>query len=427
MKLFSTIIIFLSSLLTGCTQPAKIPETNREGVSVFPVAESVPDFSISNHINTDKNIQNLSDLKGSLIIIDFFGTWCGPCIKALPHLETLQKAFPDRISILLVSNEKREKLQSFLEKRKPFLFPIIIDSGNVMTDFFAPPAYPHTVVLNQDLQIVAVSDGASITEEMIAEWLSGKISAVVSKPSGGIIKETNNMESSNQLVKLSQQFMYASKTGEDVELYINRVNEIPYDTLVMGLPTDEEKKAFWINLYNAFTHSALTKDPEKYEDRGRFFSSDQFGVAGHKISLDCMEHGILRRSKIKWSLGYFGKLFPGKFEKDLRVKELDYRIHFALNCGAKSCPPIAFYKPENVNPQLEQAAYSFLSSEAEYDAVSGTLLLPAIMSWFRRDFGGKKAMIRLLKEKKLLPEDAEPSISFKSYNWELYTDNFKIK
>ncbi len=427
MKFFSTIIILISGFFIGCAQPAMVPQTDRAGVFIAPVAETVPDFSIANHLNADKSLQKLSDLNGSLIIIDFFGTWCGPCIKALPHLEALQKAFPDKISILLVSNEKKEKLQSFLEKRKPFLFPIIVDNENVMTDFFAPPAYPHTVVLNQDLQWVAVSDGASITEEMIAEWLSGKISAIDSNPSGSIIKETNNMESSNKLVKLSQQFMYASKTGEDVESYIKRVNEIPYDTLVMGLPTDEEKKAFWINLYNAFTHSALKKNPEKYEDRGSFFSSDQFGVAGHKISLDCMEHSILRRSMVKWSLGHFGKLFPGKFEKDLRVKELDYRIHFALNCGAKSCPPIAFYKPENINPQLEQAAYSFLSSEAEYDAASGTLKLPAIMGWFRRDFGGKKAMIRLLKEKKLLPEDAEPSISFKSYNWELYTDNFIIK
>ncbi len=427
MKLIYTLFTFFAGFLWGCAQPAQNPVMEKSAPIRNMLLDTVKDFSIAYHLNAGKELQNISDLKGNLYIVDFFGTWCGPCIKALPHLEALQKAFPDKISIILVSNEKQEKLQSFLDKRKPFLFPIIIDSGSVLTNHFAPPAYPYTVVLNNNLELVAVSDAASITEEMIEQWLSGKRTEGPDKMKTNMITETANLESSNKLVKLSQEFMYASKTGEEVGAYLKQVYEIPFEDLVKGLSTDEEKKAFWINLYNAFTHSALSKDPEQYKNRNRFFSAEQFGVAGNKISLDCIEHGILRRSKIKWSLGYLGKLFPGKFEKDLRVDEVDYRIHFALNCGAKSCPPIAFYKPENINPQLEQATYAYLNGEAEYDAASNKLKLPAIMGWFREDFGGKKAMIRLLKEKKLLPADADPSITFKSYNWELYTDNFKNK
>ena len=149
-------------------------------------------------------------------------------------------------------------------------------------------------------------------------------------------------------------------------------------------------------------------------------------VAGKIFSLDKIEHGILRRSKIKWSLGYFSKLFPKKTEKNLRVDKLDYRIHFALNCGAKSCPPIAFYNPENINTQLDAAATAYLTAEAEYDAATNVLKLPAILSWFRRDFGGKQKMIELLKSKQLLNADVNPKIKFKKYDWTLYLNNYKF-
>ncbi len=56
-------------------------------------------------------------------------------------------------------------------------------------------------------------------------------------------------------------------------------------------------------------------------------------------SLDEIEHGILWRSKCKLSLGYFNKIFKSRFEKAFRVDKLDYRIHFALNCGAPEMNP----------------------------------------------------------------------------------------
>ena len=51
--------------------------------------------------------------------------------------------------------------------------------------------------------------------------------------------------------------------------------------------------------------------------------------------------------------------------------------------------------------------------------------LPAILSWFRRDFGGKKKIIRLLKQKNILQANADPKISFKKYDWSIYLNNYK--
>jgi thiol-disulfide isomerase/thioredoxin len=394
---------------------------------VYRTGDKVSDFSTPVVINNTENISSLNQLKKDIVILDFFGTWCVPCIKALPHLKALQEKYKDNISIILLSNEQKPRLEKFISSRQPFTFPVVVDEENKITSLFAPPSYPYTVVMDKDKNILALTDAENITESKLEEWLAGKNETPAPTETPIIKTEpvaTTNLSSSNKLVQLSQQFMYAAKTGDSTAAFMQQLSAISYKDLVSQLSSDEEKKAFWINLYNGYTQAFLKQNPDSYKNRRRFFTSKQITIAGKKFSLDDIEHGILRRSKIKWSLGHLNKLFPNKTEKELRVTELDYRLHFALNCGAKSCPPIAFYNPENINPQLELATKAYLQSEAEYDAATNTLKLPAILSWFRRDFGGKKKMVQLMKDKNLLPAHARPKIKFKPYDWTLYTNNY---
>lgn len=392
----------------------------------YSLNQKVQDFSFGKTINNSSGISSFKWVSSDILILDFFGTWCVPCVKALPDLASLQRRFKDKLSIILISNEQQTRLEKFVNSRQPFPFPIVADEDNSITRLFAPPSYPYTVVINKERKIIALTDAASLTERMVEEWMRGDpaINPAVLQTDKPITVATINLASFNKLVQLSQEFMYTAKTGDSTGRFVESLAAVSYPDLKNQLQSDEEKKAFWINLYNGYTQVLLKQDPDKYKNRRKFFSSKQIKVAGKAFSLDDIEHGILRRSKIKWSLGHLNKLFPGKTEKELRVQELDYRLHFALNCGAKSCPPVAFYNPENLNPQLELATNAYLQSETEYDAASNTLTLPAIMSWFRRDFGGKKKMIELMKEKKIIPQDSSPAIRFKSYDWTLYTSNY---
>jgi hypothetical protein len=95
-----------------------------------------------------------------------------------------------------------------------------------------------------------------------------------------------------------------------------------------------------VNLYNAFVQDALIRHPEQYHDRRAFFRERRHTVASTDLSLDIIEHGILRHSKWKYGLGYVPNSFPSAFERQHRVPEIDPRVHFALNGGAESCPPI---------------------------------------------------------------------------------------
>lgn len=227
------------------------------------------------------------------------------------------------------------------------------------------------------------------------------------------------------VIAVSQSLLLAAKTKEPTDSLLTILQQIRGEDLQQQLLNDDQKKAFWINIYNAHTQIILSKNPDKYKKRSSFFGSKEIIIAGQHLSLDNIEHGILRHSKVKWSLGYFNKLFPSQFEKQNRVGKLDYRIHFSLNCGAKSCPPIAFYKPEQLNKQLDVATKVYLKGECEYKENENRVDVPALMGWFRHDFGGKRKMKTLLKELSIIPSDKNPSIRFKKYDWNLYLANYK--
>lgn len=231
---------------------------------------------------------------------------------------------------------------------------------------------------------------------------------------------TRDVQMDDDLVKLSQQFLFAAKTGKNTEGFILQLKTLQESGVTM-LKTDNAKKAFWINLYNAFTQTLLKQNPRLYRNRSRFFTAKQLNVAGKKLSFDDLEHGILRRSKNKWGFGYLGKIFPSPVEKAWRVEKLDHRIHFALNCGAKSCPPIAFYSSEKLDQQLASATKSFL--ENEVDVTENTVAIPAILGWFCSDLGGKKGIRKLLRENGFPSVNAATKIRVSKYNWQLSLEN----
>jgi thiol-disulfide isomerase/thioredoxin len=404
--------------------------------SGYAVNDLAGDFPIREILNHTSGSSTFLEWNDRLLVIDFFGTWCAPCVKALPKLTAFQQKYKQEIRILLVSEESREKLEGFIRKQTGFGFPVVVDEEKAFVQRFRPPAYPYTVIVGRNGKILAIPSQEEMTETNMNKWLGHQNGA------GNTVREltnTNNQpvlpsgdhrqtgvkQSTNKLVQLSQDFMYAAKTGEETAGYVAQLKTISLEELLTVIQTDEEKKAFWINLYNAYTQELLAKDPGLYQKRGQFFGSRQIEIAGKQFSLDDIEHGILRRSKIKWSLGHLNKPFPGKTEKLLRVSHLDYRLHFALNCGAKSCPPIAFYRPEDIGQQLDAATKAFLRSEAVFQEEINTVELPAIMGWFRRDFGGKKKMITLLQQLQIVPAGKDPRIRFKTYDWTLYLQHYK--
>lgn len=232
-------------------------------------------------------------------------------------------------------------------------------------------------------------------------------------------------QTSQQVLQLSYDFFDAVEQQTDEATALReKIGQIPLTELSDALEDDKDRLTFWINIYNANIQYILQRDPQLYEDRGAFFRKNQIPVAGVLVSFDKLEHGFLRRSKTKWSLGYIGKLFPPKMEKALRVNRVDERIHFALNCGAKSCPKIFAYKADKIDQQLDRSSKEYL--QKYHKVTEDKLYVPVLMSWFRADFGGKRGVRKfVLKYQIVSNEEAKRTIDFLDYDWTLDLDSYQ--
>jgi hypothetical protein len=223
---------------------------------------------------------------------------------------------------------------------------------------------------------------------------------------------------------LSEQFLkniINERSTNDIraKLYNTTLKE-----LENGLKTDDEKLAFWTNIYNAYIQVILSENPDLYNDRQEFFKKEQIPIAGRLVSFAKIEHGIIRKSQWELGLGYIRKWFPNKFERKLRVEERDYRIHFALNCGAKACPPVAIYEADRLDEQFDEVTKRYLEGVSEYDSETKEVETTPLFSWFRGDFGCKSGIKDILKENGIIPTTKKVDVNYKTYDWTLDLNNF---
>lgn len=232
-----------------------------------------------------------------------------------------------------------------------------------------------------------------------------------------------------QALTLSQQLLHAVKTNQPVDELLNALDKKSFNELQSELGEISTRKTFWINAYNAFVQMlAKEQQPDFSSTRTRitFFGNKCIRISGQLLSLNDIEHGMLRHSSFWWGLGYLKKFYANRFEQKMRVP-LDFRIHFALNCGAAACPAISFYDAENIDDQLDAAMKTFLETDVVADEINNTVFISSIFSWYRGDFGGKKGIQDLLQSQHVIAADRKITFSFKAYDWTTTLANYSSR
>ncbi|XP_041359052.1 uncharacterized protein LOC121375589 [Gigantopelta aegis] len=193
----------------------------------------------------------------------------------------------------------------------------------------------------------------------------------------------------------------------------------------------EEKLAFFINIYNALViHANIVRGPpDNLWQRYKFFHTVKYIIGGYAYSLQDIENGVLRSNRK--GVGMIRRPFSSS---DPRLKvaldRCEPLIHFALVCGARSCPPIKTYSPDKVDEQLRVAAEAFLESPDGCEVVMNnkTIYLTQILKWYQEDFGKDKAeMVSWVRDH--VPEGEKRNhmselidgkkykVTFMSYDW----------
>jgi hypothetical protein len=169
----------------------------------------------------------------------------------------------------------------------------------------------------------------------------------------------------------------------------------------------DEQFAFWVNLYNAGTVDVIVKNYplESIRDIGLLgqgpWKDKVLKVSGKALSLDDIEHGILRPV---WK---------------------DVRIHYAVNCASIGCPNLApqAYTAEKLELMLDEAARAYINHPRGFARIDGALVASSIFDWYVDDWGDQAAVLDHARKyasnetKAILGQATE--IDSHDYNWSL--------
>ena len=214
----------------------------------------------------------------------------------------------------------------------------------------------------------------------------------------------------NYYTTLSEEILSVAKSGKDTVTLRRQLFYIRQAKLEKSLNTDELKKTFWINIYNAFYLITLKETKLGKE----IFNLKRIKISRAIFSLNDIEHGILRKYKFRIGYGYITNPFYSNFIKTLAVNKVDYRIHFALRSLELKKKTIDCFNYEEIEKQLTEVTNDFIRLETEFDHESKTIRVSAFLLSYLRDFGGKKTVKKLLET--IFERDLkEYKLRFKNY------------
>ena len=182
--------------------------------------------------------------------------------------------------------------------------------------------------------------------------------------------------------------------------YLQFVEHVSPDSKPDYFKSDNAKKAFWINTYNAVILKLMVDNPGK--------DILDVGVLGYDVFLK------------KFKIGN-KNISPFYIENKILRKMNDPRIHFAINCGSKSCPPLGnkILLESELDKQLEEKASRFINntSNVYVDYQSEKIYVNRIFKWFKKDFGNlTKYLCQYLKNDSY-DDIKDFKVIFLDYDW----------
>lgn len=164
MKAF--ILLFLSLAYLNASVSQKI--------EALKLGEKIPEIQLGRFLNNSFKQQNISELKGKLIIFDFWNVHCGNCIASMPRMDSLQKEFNENIQIIFVTKNSDTEVNQLFSRtkiRKPDV-PFIIDD-TILNQLFPHNGDPLHVWINPEGYVQAITFDYNTTRETIHKFLNG--------------------------------------------------------------------------------------------------------------------------------------------------------------------------------------------------------------------------------------------------------------
>lgn len=149
------------------------------------VGDRLPNLRLSNVIDYSSPTVSLADFRGKILILDFWASWCGPCVKMLPILDSLQRQFDGKVQILSVTYQSEKEIHSFFSKyyrrnSKRIGIPGVT-GDTTLSRLFEYNAVPHYVWIDASGVIRAITGMQELNAANVTKMLSGTVPVMAQK------------------------------------------------------------------------------------------------------------------------------------------------------------------------------------------------------------------------------------------------------
>lgn len=124
-------------------------------------------------LNSNDEVYNFEKARGKIVVINFWATWCPPCIAEMPSLQKLYSAYNDRVEFLFITTDSSEKVQAF-KRKKGYTFSVFNPLSTYYPKELETSIIPRTLVINREGDIVVDETGA-------ANWYSTEFKQLIEK------------------------------------------------------------------------------------------------------------------------------------------------------------------------------------------------------------------------------------------------------
>lgn len=180
------VLLLVPSLAGAAESETDMPDRSKLGQFV-PSPQPTPAPTISLTEPSGSTV-DLSDFKGKLVLLNFWATWCEPCLREMPSIERLQSRLGDRIAVLAVSQDRggAKTVEPFIQKLGLKSVKIYIDPKSAVGHALGVKGLPTSLLIDRDGKVLGRVEGA-------AEWDSPKIMAVIDRflSGDGVVKASS--------------------------------------------------------------------------------------------------------------------------------------------------------------------------------------------------------------------------------------------
>lgn len=235
--------------------------------TAFKVGDMAPPFTLEAILQAPVKAEKIQEhLKGKVVVVEFWATWCGPCRKAIPHLNELVSEFKSKpVQFLSVSDEEEWKVKNFL-KVSPISGWIGLDRDGSLLKAYGFKTIPQTVVIDQNGRIAALTSPQLLNSSLIRKLLEGEpitqdkvIAESVGTKTDSQGKKKTETQAEQPLFELSirpaaqsKSMRFSSRSFKARGMTLRKLVSIAYDVspvrLVASTPLADDTYAVSVNL-----------------------------------------------------------------------------------------------------------------------------------------------------------------------------------